>query len=134
MEALLKALGPVPAGKVGDAALRAAAKPIIAEARRLVPKKTKELMRSIMAAPNTRKRSVSERAYYVGFRRPTSRRAHLTEFGFVHTSGKHVPPQPFMRPALDISAAEVFRIIGNAIALGIAKEAARLRKTPGRNR
>ena len=39
------------------------------------------------------------------------RHAHLVEFGFRHTSGKHVPARPFLRPAFDDHANDVTRFI-----------------------
>jgi HK97 gp10 family phage protein len=123
MENLLKQLGPRPAAVAGDAALRAAAKPIIAEAKRLVPKRTKALMRSITAAPNTRKRRPGEREYFIGFKRPISARAHLTEFGTSRS-----PASPFMRPAMDTRARQALLEMGRILGVSIEKEAEKLLK------
>lgn len=118
MEALLKRLGPIPAGKAGDEALRAGCRIIVAEAKRLVKVRTGEMKRHITYAPNTRTRAKNQRSYLVGVRPPTSRRFHLLEFG---RSG--VPAQPFMRPAFDNKAVEALDVIGASLGPAIEKAA-----------
>lgn len=123
MENLLKQLGPRLASRVGDRALRAAAKPIVAEAKRLVPVKTGGLRRSITAVTSRKGARKDQRIILIGFRPPASRRAHFTEFGTVHSS-----PRPFMRPALDSQVRNALMQMELVLARGIASEAAGLRK------
>ena len=127
MEALLKKLGPVVASKIGDQALRAGAKVIVAEAKRLVPVRTGKLRDSIaIKVESKRKFGVPARLVLIGFERPTSFRAHFVEFGTSHSAAK-----PFMRPAMDAKAGEALEEMGRVLARGLAREAAKLAK-PGR--
>ena len=59
----------------------------------------------------------------VGFRTPTSRRVHLTEFGTEHSAAK-----PFIRPTIDQDGAEAIRKIGEAMGRGVEREARKLAK------
>lgn len=47
-----------------------------------------------------------------------SRLVHLVELGFKHRSGKHVPAQPFLRPALDKFTPEMLEDIRKIIQEG----------------
>jgi HK97 gp10 family phage protein len=123
MERLLKELGPNLAAKVGDQALRAGAKPIIEEAKRLVPVKSGALRDSITVATERKRNADNQRMVLIGFKKPHSRRAHLTEFGTVHSVAK-----PFMRPALDGKAGEALNEMGRVLAKGIEREAKKLAK------
>lgn len=124
MERLLKILGPNTARKVAAKALRAGAKPIVQEAKRLVPEASGDLKKSIIAKMEKDRYSAGdERVIFVGFAKPTSRRAHLTEFGTVHHAA-----QPFLRPALDNTAMEALDEMGRVTGEGITKEATLLAK------
>ncbi len=125
MERLLKELGPQLAVKVADEALRAGARVVVEEAKRLVPVDTGALRDSIVAQVQ-RKGSDEEREILIGFKVPHSRRAHLTEFGTAHSAAK-----PFMRPAMDAKASEALEEIGGVLAKGITREAEKLAK-PGK--
>lgn len=116
MENLLKELGPRVAGRIGDRALKAAAKIIIREAKRLVPIRTGSLKRSIVGVSSGRGRAANQRLVQIGFRKPVSRRAHLTEFGTRHSSAK-----PFMRPALDSQHSAALTAMVEVLADGIAR-------------
>lgn len=123
MERLLKILGPKVAAKVGDQALRAGAKPIVEEAKRLVPVRTGKLRGSITAQIERRKKDADERVILIGFKQPTSAIAHLVEFGTSHSAAK-----PFMRPALDAKVGEALDEMGRILAKGIAREAEKMAK------
>ena len=123
MERLLKELGPQVASKVGDQSLRAAAKPIVAEAKRLVHVRTGKLRDSITAVVERKRKGANERVVLIGFKPPVSRRAHLEEFG---TSKQAA--HPFMRPALDAKAGEALNEMGRVMAKGITREAEKLAK------
>lgn len=43
---------------------------------------------------------------------------HLIELGFRHTSGKHIPAHPFLRPAYDIFAPKMLEDLKRIIAYG----------------
>lgn len=123
---LLNKLGPEIATKVGDSALLAGAKPIVEEAKRLVPKRSGDLHDAI-AARAQRKLQDDTRQVFVGILRSApgspSSRAHFTEFGTRHSAAK-----PFMRPAADAKAADAIREIGKALGRGVAREARKLAK------
>lgn len=121
MERLLKELGPRVASRVGDQALRAATKPIIAEAKRLVPVRTGKLRDSIISRVERKRKDDSERVVLIGFKPPASRRAHLTEFGTSKSAAK-----PFMRPALDAKAGEALNEMGRVMARGLTREAEKM--------
>jgi len=123
MNRLLKELPTNVAIRVGDQALKAGAKPIVAEAKRLVPVLSGELRDSITAEPERKRKPQDARVILIGFKKPASRRAHLTEFGTAHSAAK-----PFMRPALDSKAGEALDEMGKALAQGIDREAAKLAK------
>ncbi len=129
MERLLKQLGPRAAAVAADRALRAAAKPIVNRAKALVPVDTGELRDSITAALQPRRGGKEARVIHVGFKTPTSRRAHLVEYGTAHSSA-----QQFMRPALDEKAGEALAEMGRALGDGITREAERLAGVLGTKR
>lgn len=117
MEALLKDLGPKIASRLGDKALRAAAKPIVREAKRLVPVRTGELRKSIVAVASKRGRQADERLVEIGFKPPASRRAHFIEYGTSRAAA-----HPFIRPAMDARASEALNEMVTALAIGIERE------------
>ena len=123
MENLLKQLGPNVASRVGDQALRAAAKPIVEEMKRLVPVRTGALRDSIVVLSEKRRKGDNERVVLIGFRRPVSRRAHLVEFGTATSRAK-----PFIRPALDSQVGTALDEMGRVLARGITREAEKLAK------
>jgi HK97 gp10 family phage protein len=114
MEALLKQMGPRLASRAGDQSLRAGARIIVAEAKRLAPVRTGALRRSITMASQRQPSGSSRRVVLVGFRPPVSRRAHFTEFGT-----RHSPAEPFLRPAFDVRAVNALSEIGRVLALAI---------------
>lgn len=121
MEALLKKLGPAVASKVVRSATRAGAQVVAAEAKRLVPVRTGELGAAITVV-QVGEDDVNLRAESrVGFFKPTSRRAHLTEFGTAKAAAK-----PFLRPALDAKAGEAIQEMAKVTGKGIAREARKL--------
>lgn len=123
MERLLKELGPRTASKAGAAALRAGAKPIVKEAKRLVPKDTRQLEKSITTKTERQSSGVDYRSVLIGFRQPRSRIAHLIEFG---TS--KMPARPFMRPALDGKAKDALDEMGRVLGERIEREARKMAK------
>lgn len=57
----------------------------------------------------------------VGFRKPVSRRVHLTEFGTEHSRAF-----PFIRPTVEEDGPAAIRAIGEAMGKGVEREARRL--------
>lgn len=124
MSNLLKELGPNVARRVGARAVKAGTEIILLEARRLVPRLTGELQAAIAQMPL--KTNVEERVgVEIGFRKPTSARAHFIEFGRAHQVAK-----PFMRPAMDAKAEPALEEMGRVLAKGIESEARKLAKKP----
>jgi len=123
MDKLLRELGPRTANRVGDQALRAGAKVIVEEAKRLVSVKTGELRDAITVATEKSRTAGDERIVFIGFKPPVSRRAHLTEYGTSKT-----PAKPFIRPAMDTRASDALAAIGKVLARGITREANKLAK------
>lgn len=76
---------------------------------------------AVRAAP---KRSQRRKLVQIGIKKPVSRRAHLTEFGTVHSKA-----QPFMRPAVDTRGREAIKVIGRKLGKEIERLAKRLAKS-----
>jgi HK97 gp10 family phage protein len=119
-ERLLKELGPVPAGRLGQNSLMAGARVIAAEARRNAPVLTGALRKSIgvrsdrgfvRAGSDTRQAFVTARARHAG----------LVEYGTAKMS-----PQPYLRPAADEKAAEALDKLGENLGKGLEREALKL--------
>lgn len=122
MERLLKELGPRVAQRVGDAALRAGAKPIVDAAKQRVAVRSGALRDSITVVSD-RRRNDDARVVLIGFKKPASGHAHLIEFGTAHSAAK-----PFMRPAMDEKAQEALNEEARVLARGIDREAKKLAK------
>lgn len=128
-------------------ALKKGARPVLDEARRLVPAKTGQLRDSL----TTRSAGGGREgvAIRVGPSGPAARYAHLVEFGTAphvirarHARslaigpvlvGKAVQhpgarPRPFLRPALDAKQGEAARETGRALAVEVEKTARRFAK------
>lgn len=119
MEALLKDLGPKVASRLGDKALRAAAKPIVKDAKRLAPRRTGVLRRSIVAVKGKDKGGAyaATRTVLIGFKKPASSYAHLVEFGTLHSAA-----QPFIRPAMDARAQDALNEMVEVLSKGLLRE------------
>lgn len=126
MENLLKQLGPRVAQRVGNNALRAAAKPIVDEAKRLAPRrkrgkvgKLQRLIRSELVGSVAR----NTLEIVIGVARPRGSIAHLLEFGHVGKNQYgvwgYVRAYPFLRPAMDTRAHQALWIMGRVLASGI---------------
>lgn len=116
LEATLKELGPKVAVRIGDKALRVGAGVIVKEAKRLAPRRTGQLRKSIVAVKGRDARP-EQRTVVVGFKKPGRRYAHLVEFGTSKAAAK-----PFLRPALDTKAKEALDKIAEILADGILRQ------------
>jgi HK97 gp10 family phage protein len=114
IERALKTLPDKLARKVVTGALSAGARIIRDAAKSKVPVRTGALKRSIMVSTAKKATKQNGGKVVVGFRKPTSRRAHLTEFGTEHS-----PAEPFMRPALDEKGDEAIKKIAAFMEAGI---------------
>lgn len=102
-------LGRAMATSGSDAALIAAADRVKAEAKRLVPVRTGRLQRAIDRTAPFPGRS-GERKISVGVKRPQSRYAHFVEFGTENHAA-----QPYLRPALDVTATPNMTLIARVL-------------------
>ena len=116
VEAALKKLGPELANRAGDSALRAMAKPIVADARALAPRKRGLYAKSIRFALTKKRGDADQRTGFIGAARPFSRIAHLLEFGHLARDGSHVAARPHLRPALDARVQDSIRAGADALA------------------
>ena len=120
LENLLRKLPEETAKKVTINGLKAGGRVLVKGMKERVPVKTGKLRDSITVTSSekvTKDRSMAA----VGFKKPTSRRAHLTEFGTEHSKA-----EPFIRPTLDIDGSAAIEAIGKNMGAGIAREARRL--------
>ena len=109
VSASLRALGRFPRGADKTKILMQAAKPIVAEAKRLVRKKTRAVERNIYATPA--RNSETGQEVFISVRKHAWR-AKFLEFGFAHAfTGKFVGPYPFLRPAFDTNRGTSLAII-----------------------
>jgi HK97 gp10 family phage protein len=103
-------------------ALRAGARIIVRDAQHRVPVFSGALRDAITVRKATKKMQRRGAGNVViGFKKPESRRAHLTEFG---TSSQ--PAQPFMRPAIDSKGAAAIDAIGEKLGREVESKAEKL--------
>jgi HK97 gp10 family phage protein len=127
MERAMKELGVRIARNVSNNALRAAAKPIVDEAKRLAPRSKRKAKGRI--APKIKAQLVKADApdkveIRIGVGRPWGSIAHLLEFGHLSKNqfgGPYgfVAPVPFLRPAIDTRRAQAINEMGRVLAKGI---------------
>lgn len=115
LEQTLRELGPQISVRLGDKGLKAGARVIVKEAKRLAPRKTGRLRRSITAVKGLSK--TDERVVRIGLKPPGRRYGHLVEFGT-----RRAPAHPYLRPALDGKAQEALKAMVEAMADGILKQ------------
>lgn len=130
LDAVLRKLGPEIASKVGDQAARAGAKVVVDDARQRVPVRSGALRESIVVVGGRQAQRLkttatqeANRVAVVTFKKPHSRRAHLTEFGTRHSAAK-----PFLRPALDGNQNAVLQKMADAMRRGVLRESKKLAK------
>ena len=123
LERMLRQLPEKVARKVVVGGLRAGARVLVKGMKARVPVRTGKLKQSITvssAAKVTQGRGLVS----VGFKKPVSRRAHLTEFGTEHSRA-----EPFIRPALDQDGPRAITAVGEFLGKGIEREARKLVST-----
>ena len=120
LEALLKKLPDEIAKKVVVNGLKAGGRLLVKGMKARVPVKTGKLRDSIVVT--TSRKSIKGKGHAViAFKKPTSRRVHLTEFGTQHSKA-----EPFIRPTLDAEGQSAIAEIGKSLGSGVVKEAQRL--------
>ena len=121
LEKVLKLLPKELEKKALDSAFKAGANIVAQDAKGRVPVDTGELRDAIVVRKaRSRQRSKGIIAV-VGIKKPTSRRAHLTEFGTKNAAAK-----PFLRPAIDIKGQDAIAVIGRKLKENIEKTATKL--------
>lgn len=126
IEKALEGLGsPRDLRRLGKAALKRGAKPLVARAKELAPKDQRDLEKSIKAGDAIkafRNRTPESVTTFVGIDESQDRRLHIyaeaQEMGL-----KHMKAQPYMRPALDETTQEVIDQTGVEMWAGIDKRA-----------
>lgn len=102
-----------------DTALRAGARLIAKRAKQLVRRRTGALAESITVGKA--KRGEARGHIVVGYRSPTSRRAHFEEYGTSRQAAR-----PHMRPALSSEGPAAIKKIGEALGKAIERNARKL--------
>lgn len=120
LERLLNQLPERVAKNVTVNALKAGGRVLVKGMKQRAPKRTGALAASptvSSAAKVTKGKSQAA----VGFKKPVSRRVHLTEFGTENTLA-----QPFIRPTLEQDNAKAVAAIGQLLGRGVEREARKL--------
>lgn len=110
-------------------AVRAGARTVRDEARRLVPVKTGQLRKDIKVITEKKSRRTAEKLVSVGVKGPSAFRAHFIEFGT-----RNFPARPFLRPAAANKAEEAIRIMTTQLGVQVEKQAASLIAKEGAGR
>jgi len=117
-------------------ALTKSAQPVVEAAKRYVPVDTGELRDSITTGTKLTKNQrrfqlkVGGAQIFIGASWPKGAHAHLVEFGFMLTGHepskvriRHIPAQPFLRPAWDENKDQVLARIGGELWKALLKKA-----------
>lgn len=117
LAAALEALGPTMEKKILRSAMREAAKPMLADAKRRAPVLTGQLRKSLKIRAMKR-RSKGQVGVVIstakGFFKGDEFYGAFHEFGT-----KRMPARPFIRPAFEANKAQSIRIVGEAIKIGL---------------
>ena len=136
LDRALTRLGRKVGGKIGRKALRAGAKPILANAKSRAPKGKKGFIPpslKLKAGKRSRKKNYVNIVIQTakGWFKGKEFYAAFVEFGHflgsrkLGSARKWVPPQPFVRPAFDSKGKQAVRIIMRELRQGIESEAKR---------
>lgn len=134
IEKALEGLGqPRDLRRLGKAALKRGAKPLVDRAKELAPKDQLDLERSIKAGDPVRayrNRTPESVSTFVGIDESQDRRLHI--YAEAQETGlRHMKAQPYMRPALDETTQEVIDQVGVELWAGIEKRARLLARKAG---
>jgi len=120
LERLLKLLPDRMAKRVVVNGLKAGGRVLVKGMKQRAPRRTGQLAASPTVS-SAAKSTKGQAHAVVGFRKPTSRRVHLTEFGTEHSVA-----QPFIRPTLDQDGEAAIGKIGENMGVGLEREARKL--------
>lgn len=117
LAAALESLGPAMEKKILRSAMREAAKPMLADAKRRAPVLTGAMRKSLKIKAMKRRSNgqvgvviATEKGFFKG----------ETFYGAFHEFGtKKMPARPFIRPAFEANKAQAIRIVGEAIKIGL---------------
>lgn len=133
LERKLKALPERVQRRVMRGAINAAATPVVKSAKSKAKKQSGLLKRSLGKKVFTNKKRQSVTAIvgprkqvkgeYKGQVRKPSRYAHLVEKGYIDEQGNHVPPQPFLNPAMRETEGQALNVMQTKLAEGVVREA-----------
>ena len=119
--------------RLGKAALKRGAKPLVDRAKELAPKDQKDLERAIKVGEPVkayRNRTPESVSTFVGIDESQDRRLHI--YAEAQESGrKDMKAQPYMRPALDETTQDVIDQTGRELWAGIEKRARLLARRAG---
>lgn len=119
--------------RLGKAALKRGAKPLVDRAKELAPKDQKDLERAIKVGEPVkayRNRTPESVSTFVGIDESQDRRLHI--YAEAQETGlKNMKAQPYMRPALDETTQEVIDQTGRELWAGIEKRARLLARRAG---
>jgi HK97 gp10 family phage protein len=122
LESLLRKLPEKVAKRVTVNGLKAGGRVLVKGMKARAPRRTGQLADSptvSSAAKVTQGRSQAS----VAFKKPVSRRVHLTEFGTEHSRA-----EPFIRPTLEQDGREAIKVIGENMGKGVEREARKMAK------
>ncbi len=122
LERLLVKMPDTVAKKVTVNGLKAGGRVLVKGMKQRAPRRTGKLADSPTVS-SAAKVTKGQSHAAVGFKKPTSRRVHLTEFGTEHSAA-----QPFIRPTLDQDGAAAIKAIGENMGKGVEREARKLVK------
>lgn len=120
LERLLVRLPDAIAKKVTVNGLKAGGRVLVKGMKARAPRLTGKLADSPMVT-SSKKSTKNKGQAVVGFKKPTSRRVHLTEFGTEHSKA-----EPFIRPTIEQDGQTAIGKIGEFIGKGVEREARRL--------
>lgn len=135
LERKLRTLGERVQRRVLRSAVSAAATPTLKSARQKAKKQSGLLKKSLgkKIVTNKKRQSVTAivgarkevQGAHQGKPRQASRYSHLVEKGFINEHGEHVPPQPFLHPALAETQSQSEAVMRQKLSEGVVREAAK---------
>ena len=120
LETLLKKLPDAMAKGVVVNGLKAGGRVLVKGMKARAPRRTGALAASPVVS-SSKKATKGQAHAVVAFKKPVSRRVHLTEFGTEHSRAK-----PFIRPTIDQDGQTAIKAIGEAMGKGIERTARKL--------
>lgn len=120
IERMLNQLPEATAKKITVNALKAGGRVLVKGMKQRAPKKTGRLAASPTVS-SAAKATKNQANAVVGFKKPVSRRVHLTEYGTERSRA-----EPFIRPTIEQDGPAAIKQIGELLGRGIEREARKL--------